>query len=146
MLIFLLFKNILESQHITLQFFFSNRQNFSAISFYVSNFRKLNAQVFCRAKIYFSSIFESIKKKNENSFQINDFFSNKIKNNTIFSPRLVDFDYPTDTKFETGRWVRIPIMPNRIAHSLKIKLYFADFAEWILLSEVKFESSKKFLY
>lgn len=131
---------IILDPHITLHFSFSSRQNFSAILFYASNFRKLNAQVFSRAKIYFSSIVELSKNENDN-FKTN--LNNNYNNDSsIFSARSIDFNYPIDTKFETGRWIRIPIMPSRIAHSLKIELYFADFAEWILLSEVKFQSGK----
>lgn len=101
--------------------------------------------MFRRAKIYFSSV-EWNRNDDADNFHLR---SNDIKNqtkseNSLFSARSIDFDYPMDTKFETGRWVRIPITPNRIANRLKVKLYFAEFVEWILLSEVKFESGKLF--
>lgn len=61
--------------------------------------------------------------------------------NSDFSPRKIKFEQNEDRQFETARWVRIPI-PNRIVRKIRAKLFLADQSDWLLISEVKFETGK----
>ena len=56
-----------------------------------------------------------------------------------FPDNAVVFEYMRDTLIEFARQVIIPI-PHRIAKYVKIQLYFDD--RWMMISEVRFESSK----
>lgn len=105
-----------------MDFTFKTRQNLSAILFHTSNWRKNHAQLFPHATVYVSSNLEATSK---------------------FSTRNIEFDQVEDRQFESARWVRIPI-PNRIVHKLRVELYLADESDWLLISEVKFESGKFF--
>ncbi|MFH4981203.1 hypothetical protein AB6A40_007912 [Gnathostoma spinigerum] len=95
---------------------FAEQRNFSAIYLHTSNFLKHQARVFEQAIISFS-----------------------LRGDGVFSPRTVNFEYPSDEKFESARWVRIPIS-DRLATKVRIELFMADNSEWLLLSEIKFES------
>ncbi|VDK17333.1 unnamed protein product [Anisakis simplex] len=106
----------IQGPKVTIEFIFSEQQNISAISLHTSNFLKHNAQVFEHAHIWFSR-----------------------RGNDLYSPRTVHFSYLPDNTFESARWVRIPIS-DRLAKKLRIELKMTDDAEWLLLSEVKFES------
>ena len=51
----------------------------------------------------------------------------------------VEYEYMVDVVMEMARWVHIPI-PNRVGRFVKLELYFEN--RWILLSEVRMNSSK----
>uniref|UniRef100_A0A915ATJ7 receptor protein-tyrosine kinase n=1 Tax=Parascaris univalens TaxID=6257 RepID=A0A915ATJ7_PARUN len=106
----------IQGPTITIEFLFSEQRNISAISLYTSNFLKHHAQVFEHAHVSFSP-----------------------RGDDLFSPRTVHFNYLPDTNFESSRWVRIPIH-DRLAKRLRLELTMTEEAEWLLLSEVKFES------
>uniref|UniRef100_A0A914Y7Y0 F5/8 type C domain-containing protein n=1 Tax=Panagrolaimus superbus TaxID=310955 RepID=A0A914Y7Y0_9BILA len=102
---------------ISAEFRFNERRNFTAISLHTSNFRKLGAQLFSEAVILFST-----------------------SDDDLYSSRIVKFEQQPDFTFETSRWVRIPIN-SRLAKKLRIDLTFGDSAEYLLISEIKFESN-----
>ncbi|VDM41070.1 unnamed protein product [Toxocara canis] len=106
----------IQGSTVIIEFAFSEQRNISAISLHTSNFLKHRAQVFEHAHVSFSS-----------------------RGDDLFSPRTVHFNYLPDTTFESARWVRIPIR-DRLAKRLRIELTMTEDAEWLLLSEVKFES------
>ncbi|KAK0403584.1 hypothetical protein QR680_017009 [Steinernema hermaphroditum] len=97
---------------------FTSRRNISTVSLHTSNFNRYGASVFEKAVLSFRP---SVTSR--------------------FSPRIIEFEYVADKNFETARWVRIPV-PDRLAVEMRIELFFASEAEWLLLSEIKIESSK----
>ncbi|KAE9547930.1 hypothetical protein FO519_008859 [Halicephalobus sp. NKZ332] len=107
-----------EMDTVVLEFIFSERRNFSSIFFHVSNSRKHGAELFSEAKIFFSN-----------------------SDDDFYSSRIVNFEQIPDLKFETSRWVKI-FLNYRVAKKIKIELSFGETAEWLLVSEVKFESKK----
>lgn len=102
---------------ISLEFNFGERRNFTAISLHTSNSRKLGAELFSGAVVLFST-----------------------SDDDLFSSRIVRFEQQPDVAFESARWVRIPIN-SRLAKKIRIDLTFGDSADYLLLSEVKFESN-----
>lgn len=96
-------------------FEFADRQNISAIQLHTSNSFKRGAEVFSNAKVYFSPT-----------------------DSDTFPDRFVDFEYVADGLFDTSRWIKIPVSPQRVAKKVKVVLTFAS--DWLLVSEVQFES------
>lgn len=97
-------------------FNFSHQKNFSSIRFYTSN-------LFTRQIYLFQSIrIESCERK-ENSW--------------------IDQRIPPDTDDSSARWIEIFIeeKTSLITHCLDIQLEFSDRSEWILLSEIEFNST-----
>ncbi|TKR80107.1 hypothetical protein L596_014236 [Steinernema carpocapsae] len=97
---------------------FTSRRNISSVSLHTSNFNRYGAAVFDKAVLSFRPAVTS-----------------------RFSPRIIEFEYVADKNFETARWVRIPV-PDRLAVEMRIELFFASGAEWLLVSEMRFESTK----
>uniref|UniRef100_A0AC34F652 Uncharacterized protein n=1 Tax=Panagrolaimus sp. ES5 TaxID=591445 RepID=A0AC34F652_9BILA len=106
-----------NGQKILMEFNFNERRNFTAISLHTSNSRKLGAELFSEAVVLFST-----------------------SDDYLYSSRIVKFEQQPDLAFETSRWVRIPIN-SRLAKKLRIDLTFGDSAEYLLISEIKFESN-----
>ncbi|KAI1716552.1 protein tyrosine kinase domain-containing protein [Ditylenchus destructor] len=104
---------------VTINFIFGGYQNFSALLLHTNNFHKHGAALFRKVRISFGTVLHD--------------------KSVIFSPRVVQIVYPADWNFDTARWVRIPI-PHRIGRRLKVELDIAEEADWLLISEVKFES------
>uniref|UniRef100_A0A914NAX6 F5/8 type C domain-containing protein n=1 Tax=Meloidogyne incognita TaxID=6306 RepID=A0A914NAX6_MELIC len=107
-------------QFIPLEFLFKRKQNLSAILLHTSNFRKRGAHIFSSARLHFSPL------------------------GGEFSTRIIEKKFPEDSQFENARWIRIPI-PQRIASHLRIELFFGLEADWLLLSEIKFETEDESL-
>uniref|UniRef100_A0A1I7ZFJ6 receptor protein-tyrosine kinase n=1 Tax=Steinernema glaseri TaxID=37863 RepID=A0A1I7ZFJ6_9BILA len=103
---------------VTLSVEFASRRNISSVSIHTSNFNRYGAAVFSKATLSF-----------------------RPSTTSRFSPRRIEFEYVADKNFETARWVRIPV-PDRLAVEMKIELFFAAEAEWLLVSEMKIESSE----
>uniref|UniRef100_A0A915D6X7 receptor protein-tyrosine kinase n=1 Tax=Ditylenchus dipsaci TaxID=166011 RepID=A0A915D6X7_9BILA len=112
----------LKANMVPIEFHFARRQNFSALLLHVNNQHRHNAQVFQHAQLHFAQI----ASEDEN-------------NPVVYSPRTVNFSYPTDRAFHNARWVRIPI-PHRIAQRIRLEMWLGEQADWLLVSEVKFES------
>ncbi|KAL7078092.1 hypothetical protein ACQ4LE_002564, partial [Meloidogyne hapla] len=99
---------------VPLEFLFKRKQNLSAILLHTSNFRKRGARIFISIRLHFSP------------------FGGE------FSTRIIEKKFPEDSQFEHSRWIRIPI-PQRIASRIRIELFFDFNADWLLLSEIRFE-------
>uniref|UniRef100_A0A183CWC3 F5/8 type C domain-containing protein n=1 Tax=Gongylonema pulchrum TaxID=637853 RepID=A0A183CWC3_9BILA len=100
---------------ITVEMLFAKKKVINAISFHVSNSLKSGAQVFEEAHVSFSS-----------------------QGGGSYSPRTLHFNYIPDRNFQTARWVRIPV-PSRVAKEIRVELNLPTDADWLLLSEIKFE-------
>ncbi len=104
----------------TIVFEFGERRNVSALSLYTNNWSKNGAREFETARVYFSDDTDGL----------------------LYSDRYIRFEADEDGDVRmsmASRWIRIAI-PHRLAKRLKVQLTLA--ADWLLLSEVKFESSK----
>uniref|UniRef100_A0A7E4V949 receptor protein-tyrosine kinase n=1 Tax=Panagrellus redivivus TaxID=6233 RepID=A0A7E4V949_PANRE len=102
---------------VILEFNFSTRRNFSAISLHTSNSRKNGAGLFSQARVMFS-----------------------MADDDHYSQRIVHFEQTPDTVFESARWVRIGVN-SRLGRRVRLELVFGDDSEWLLVSEVRFESN-----
>lgn len=101
---------------ISLEFIFARHQNLSALLLHTSNFRRHGAALFHTIRVFFAP------------------FGGK------YSQRIVQLEMPVDDKFETARWLRVPI-PHRVASRLRVEISFGAGADWLLLSEVRFETA-----
>lgn len=99
--------------YVELLFKFDQIRNFSSVSLFTNNFFTKNVQVFAKAKVMFSVGGE------------------------FYNGQVISYSYIADKMLENARNVTINLH-NRIARFIKMHLYFAD--EWIMLSEVAFDS------
>ncbi|VDO89288.1 unnamed protein product [Heligmosomoides polygyrus] len=107
---------------VSLLFTFSEPRNFTAVSLHTAFAHQLKAQVFSRAVLSFSA------------------------NGADFSIRVVEF---VPSSLSSSSLVRIPISHRTatvVQNTLfQIRLYFPSDAQWLLLSEVRFESTASHL-
>uniref|UniRef100_A0A0K0ER77 receptor protein-tyrosine kinase n=1 Tax=Strongyloides stercoralis TaxID=6248 RepID=A0A0K0ER77_STRER len=104
---------------VTMKFYFKNKQNITAINFYTNNFFKLKSMIFKKAIIKISPTGDE----------------------KTFSKRSIEFSYEPDLIYPTSRWVRIPIS-SRVGKLIKVDLYLSSAADFLLISEVKFETNR----
>jgi len=101
-------------------FEFERVRNFTAVRFHANNMFSKDVRVFRRAVLWFSV------------------------NGVIYRDQTaVVFDYMRDTLIEFARNVIITV-PNHVARFVKAQLYFD--ARWLMISEVRFESSTSRLF
>ncbi|KAI6173513.1 hypothetical protein M3Y98_01089400 [Aphelenchoides besseyi] len=107
---------------VVIDFHFDARQNISAVAFHVANQPKRRAHVFQTARLQFGM--ESGVGKTE----------------PFFSSRGQRVEEEIDHNFDSARWVRISV-PQRLCNILRAELTMAKEAEWLLISEVRFEGA-----
>lgn len=103
----------MDGEPVELLFKFSSVRNLSTVHLHVNNFFSRHVQVFSRVRLRFSV------------------------GGLIYSPRTVNYVYVPDLALEAARNVTVRI-PHVCARYVKLQLWFA--AQWILVSEVTFES------
>uniref|UniRef100_A0A0N4Z133 receptor protein-tyrosine kinase n=1 Tax=Parastrongyloides trichosuri TaxID=131310 RepID=A0A0N4Z133_PARTI len=103
---------------VSMKFYFKDKQNLTGINFYTNNFFKHKSLIFKKAIIKLSSTGDE----------------------GAYSKRSVEFSYEPDLIYSNSRWIRIPI-PSRIAKLVKVDLYLPSKADFLLISEVKFETN-----
>ncbi|XP_063234140.1 discoidin domain-containing receptor 2-like [Bacillus rossius redtenbacheri] len=100
--------------YVEMIFEFDDVRNFSAVHVFTNNFFSRGVQVFSRAKILFSN------------------------GGQFYNGKPLSFSYMPDPALEHARNVSVRLH-QRAGRFLKLRLYFA--AEWIMVSEVLFESA-----
>ena len=105
----------LDSRPVEIIFTFDAVRNFTYINLHCNNLVSKDVRIFRRAEVYFSA------------------------GGKYYQPEPVVYEYLRDNLIEFARSVIIPV-PHRIAHKVKLILYFD--ARWMLISEIRFGSGE----
>ena len=105
-------------QPVVITFEFDHVRNFSMILLHCNNLFSKGVSVFRMARVYFSV------------------------GGRYYNGEPVEYEYMVDVVMQMARWVHIPI-PNHIGRFVRLELYFEN--RWILLSEIRINSSESFM-